>query len=250
MLKRIYNAIKSDDEKTFTAFMVQENCFSYSFGRFPILSLCYMFKSYKILDKYEKKLLPISKYIVVQEYGEIYLKFKKLAKKSIRFFVAENQRFVYPIYILALTGDNDTINRHYDIIYKNAEINEVLGKIYANLGENHTKIAVNKFVSKQNKHSFFQKLFITIACLVMCLMLAFPIFSFYLLVLRSDLLYPGLALICLSHARIAGVPPHPCQEVLGMKTGVECILGIELHFCCFLDSHLTGVKLNLNKFQK
>lgn len=177
MLKRIYNAIKSDDEKTFTAFMVQENCFSYSFGRFPILSLCYMFKSYKILDKYEKKLLPISKYIVVQEYGEIYLKFKKLAKKSIRFFVAENQSFVYPIYILALTGDNDTINRHYDIIYKNAEINEVLGKIYANLGENHTKIAVNKFVSKQNKHSFFQKLFITIACLVMCLMLAFPIFS-------------------------------------------------------------------------
>ncbi len=177
MLKMIYNAIKSDDEKTFTAFMVQENCFSYSFGRFPILSLCYMFKSYKILDKYEKKLLPISKYIVVQEYGEIYLKFKKLAKKSIRFFVAENQRFVYPIYILALTGDNDTINRHYDIIYKNAEINEVLGKIYANLGENHTKIAVNKFVSKQNKHSFFQKLFITIACLVMCLMLAFPIFS-------------------------------------------------------------------------
>ncbi len=173
-LKKLYNAIKSDNVKVFTSFMLQEKCFNLSFGRFPILSLLYMFKSYKILDKFERKLLPISSFKTVEEYGETYLKFKKLAKKSIRYFVAENQRIIYPIFVLAIQMDNDTIRKNYDIIYKNAEINEILCKIYANNRENSVKIAVNKFSSKQNKHSIKQKIFLGIVSVAMCLLMALP----------------------------------------------------------------------------
>ena len=74
-------------KKPSLSFMVQENCFSYSFGRFPILSLCYMFKSYKILDKYEKNFFQYQNILLCKNTEKFILKFKKLAKKSIRFLL-------------------------------------------------------------------------------------------------------------------------------------------------------------------
>ena len=80
-LKQIFDAIKTDDLKSFSSFMLSKNDLNICFGRFPLLSLCYLYKSYKIIDEYEVDLISVKNYTVVDEYYEIYLEFKKYAKK-------------------------------------------------------------------------------------------------------------------------------------------------------------------------
>ena len=54
--KQIFEAIKKDDVNAFITFVVQKNLQNICFGRFPILSVCYLFGSQKIISKYEKYL--------------------------------------------------------------------------------------------------------------------------------------------------------------------------------------------------
>lgn len=171
-IRGVFEAVKSDDLKRFTTFMLSKSDLNLCFGRFPLLSLCYLYGSYKILNKYEKYMLGISNFNIILEYGEIYVKFKREAKKSIRFFSGEN--IVYPIQMLAILGDNETISKYYDKLFKNGEIVEILRKIY-NLNEKvETEISVAKFKSTKNKSSKFQKICLSVVSILLCLLAFLP----------------------------------------------------------------------------
>ena len=72
-LERLFEAIRKDDLKSFSSVMLSKSDLNISFGRFPILSLLYLYGSYKILEKYERFLLPIHNFQVVEENYDAYL---------------------------------------------------------------------------------------------------------------------------------------------------------------------------------
>ena len=124
-LERLFEAIKKDDLKSFSSVMLSKSDLNISFGRFPILSLLYLYGSYKILEKYERFLLPIHNFNVVEEYYDAYLKFKKHAKKSLKIFVL-NEKIIHPIEMLAILDERFLLNKYYKKLFKNEEISQNL----------------------------------------------------------------------------------------------------------------------------
>lgn len=188
-LRKVFEAIKSDDLKSFTSLMLSKSDLNLSFGRFPILSLCYLYKSDAILNVYEKYLTPINKFEIVPEYFEIYCKFKKYAKRSIRLF-ASKERVVYPIEMLGILDARNLLAKKYKFLFKNEEILNNLQKIY-NLNQNVEIIATKeKFESKSKKLNFKQKF---IACFVSIVLCLFSVMSFSLMIVTKNIFGKGTA---------------------------------------------------------
>ena len=173
-LIKLYEAIKSDNEKLFTSFMLSKSDLNICFGRFPILSLCYLYKSYKILLKYEKYLMPINKFDVVQEYFQIYKDFKRYAKKSLRLYACSD-KIVYPLEMLAVLDERKLIKQKYKFLFKNEEILQNLQKIY-NLNKKIEIIATREnFECEAKKFNLKQKIIAGASAFVFMLL---SVFSF------------------------------------------------------------------------
>lgn len=141
---KLFEAIKTDDLKSF-AFIMQTNLdLNLCYGRFPLLSLMYLYSSFKILSKYETKLLKVKDFRIVDERIEIYKKFRRVAGKSLRLF--QGNELVYPILMLGVLNEETILKHNYDLLYKNVEINEKLEKIY--------KINKNFKINKEDKIVF------------------------------------------------------------------------------------------------
>ena len=175
-LERLFEAIKKDDVKSFSLIMVSNSDLNISFGRFPILSLLYLYGSFAILAKYEKFLLPIHNFNIVYEPYDAYLDLKKKAKKSIRLF-AGSEVVIYPILMLAILDEREELNKNYKKLFKNAEINAILSKIYKinlNLDINQTDNAIT--IPKKNM-SLSQKLTVIVSIFVLVLFSLFSVVS-------------------------------------------------------------------------
>lgn len=171
---KVYESIKSDDVKSFTSLMLSKSDLNLSFGRFPILSLCYLFKAEKILYAFEKYLLPINKFVFVDEYFEIYKTFKKHAKKSLRLF-ADSNEIVYPILMLGILDKRNLLAIKYKFLFKNEEILNKFRKIY-NLNHKINIIAnSSKFECASKKFTIKQKL---VACVLSIIFITLSASSF------------------------------------------------------------------------
>lgn len=126
--QKLFDAIKKDDVKSFTFLMPTNSDLNLCYGRFPILSLLYLYSSFKILAKFEKKLMSIRSFKVTQEKFEMYKKFRKVAGKSLRLF--EDEKIIYPIEMLAILNEKTILEFNYKFLYKNVEITQNLQKIY------------------------------------------------------------------------------------------------------------------------
>ena len=175
-LRKIFDSIKSDDIKSFTSLMLSKSDLNLSFGRFPILSLCYLYKAENILNVYEKYLMPINKFDVVPEYFEIYKKFKSHAKRSIRLF-GNKERVVYPIEMLAVVDNRNLLAKKYKFLFKNEEILDNLQKIY-NLDQKIEIIATReKFECSYKKLSLKQRILASVVAGMLCLCSVFSMGS-------------------------------------------------------------------------
>lgn len=173
-LEKLYEAIKSDNEKLFSSFMLSKSDLNICFGRFPILSLCYLYKACKILLKYEKYLMPINKFEVVPEYFSMYKDFKRYAKKSLRLYACSD-KIIYPIEMLAILDERKLISRKYKFLFKNEEILQNVQKIYI-LNKKIEIIATReKFECEAKKINFKQKI---IAGATAFVFLVLSVFSF------------------------------------------------------------------------
>lgn len=173
--KQLLEAIKKDDLKSFTFLMPTNADLNLCYGRFPILSLLYLYSSFKILAKYEKYLMPIHNFKKTYEPIEIYKTFKTRAKKTLRFF--EGEEIVYPILMLGVLNEKMILENNYKFLYKNAEICELLSKIYIlnhklSIIQDSEKIAIQS--KKLTKSNF---LWTGLLSLVMCFMVTISCLS-------------------------------------------------------------------------
>ena len=138
----IVNAIKSNDLVLFAKFI--KNNENVAFGRFPILTLLYLYNANKIIKVYKDELLRIKYFNSVDEPLEFYNKFKKVAKRALRLYL--NDYIVSPIEMLAILNRDGEVKKMFKFYCDNKMLNEKISK-------NLTKIyTINKQLSKQNKN--------------------------------------------------------------------------------------------------
>ncbi len=175
-LEKLYEAIKSDNEKLFTSFMLSKSDLNICFGRFPILSLCYLHKSYKIILKYEKYLMPISKFEVVPEYFAMYRAFKTHAKKSLKLYACSD-KIIYPLEMLAVLDERKIIKQKYKFLFKNEEILQNVQNIYILNQKIEITATREKFECEAKKMNIKQKFITGAVALVMCVVSVFSFVS-------------------------------------------------------------------------
>ena len=107
----LLDAIKKDNVKAFGRIIQDAECLLFTYGRFPVLSLCYLWDSWKIISKYESRLISIKEgFIEVDEDIPSYSRFKRHANRALRLY-ADSDRVVLPIEMLAILGKNIRLSR-------------------------------------------------------------------------------------------------------------------------------------------
>lgn len=146
--QEIFNAIRKDDLKSFEKYANDERAKAISFGRFPILSLCYLYNAKKIVKKYEDELLRIKSYVVIEEKYEMYLLFKQKAGRMIRLYAGKNQ-IVHPLEMLSILMKASHLEQVYSKAMKsNAQVENLVAiekiKSSSDIQISETKIALPK----------------------------------------------------------------------------------------------------------
>ena len=107
----LLDAIKKDNISAFKKLIVEEDCKYYTYGRFPVLSLCYLWDSWKIISSFEKYLIKINEgFIDVGDDLASYSRFKKQAARALRLYVG-NDKLVTPLEMLAVLQKNIRLSR-------------------------------------------------------------------------------------------------------------------------------------------
>ena len=174
-LEELFASIKEDNLKSFSSIMLSKSDLNIRFGRFPILSLLYLYNSSSILSKYEKLLMPIKKFEEVFEPFDAYKKFKLYAKKSLKLFSGE--KIIQPIEMLAVVDNRSHLCKFYKLLHKNEEICLKLTKIY-NLTYNlETEVSEEKIEISRKPLTFKQRLVASIVCLALMIVSVFSLAS-------------------------------------------------------------------------
>ena len=165
---KLLEAIKRDDLKSFCLLMPTNADLNLCYGRFPILSLLYLYSSFNILTKFEKVLMPIHNFKFTNERLDVYKEFKKFARKSLRLF--RDDEIIYPVLMLAVLNERNIIECNYKFLYKNVEINDKLQKIYkinhninSVIGEDKIKLQTPEITKRQ---TFLFSIFSVICCVI------------------------------------------------------------------------------------
>lgn len=128
LLNQLLKSIKDDNVKKFQEYATGKTL-SLCLGRFPLLSLCYMYDSAIILDKFEDELLNVNDFIIEDEPLAIYDDFKKIAGKSLRLYTKGTR--ISPLEMLAIMGHSNKLRSVYTKTPKNQSIVDNLKKIYS-----------------------------------------------------------------------------------------------------------------------
>ena len=153
---RILEAIKQDDLALFSA--LTDKSKNLLFGRFPLLSLCYLYNAKRIINKFEPELLKVSNFNLVQENVEIYKKFKAVAGKSLRFYTKTNS-IVSPLEMAAMLNNDSKVKHIFNSVSLTNEIVENLTKIYEykkqSFSVNYNKLKLGfKPLSRKSKRNY------------------------------------------------------------------------------------------------
>lgn len=156
-LSELLSAIKSDDDKLFSELVTQNKSYlNLCFGRFPLLSLCYLYKSKKIAAAYEKSLLNFTAYVYADEDYESYRLFRKYAKRCLRFYISD-KNLVTPLEMLAMRGDSLYLSEKYGDAQKDAKTVNRIRDIYRMLHSQDIDITSASIAIKRKPLSRKQK---------------------------------------------------------------------------------------------
>lgn len=169
---QLFEAIKKDDLKSFSFLMPTNADLNLCFGRFPILSLLYLYSSFKILKEYEKKLLPIHNFKQTQEKFEMYKDFKRRAGKAIRLF--NGDEIVYPVLMLAVLNEKTILNNNFKFQYKNVEIVEKFNKIYNLTQKSKVKVTEKEIFFTREKLKTKHYFLFSVVAFILALFIALP----------------------------------------------------------------------------
>lgn len=174
--KAILAAIKKDDLAAFKKLLDKETE-KYAFGRFPLLSLCYLYNSRKIAFTYEKRLLAVSRYTPAGEDRESYLRFRERARRVLRLYVGG--RTVSPLVMLALTGRQDALRALYPAAYKDAAIRSEIAYAENVLFGSETVFGQNSIKIRRKKMPLWQVLTASVSGAVALVMTVCCLLGFF-----------------------------------------------------------------------
>lgn len=116
----LLEAIKKDDVAAFDAVIAQrKGALSLCYGRFPALSLCYLYDAKRIAAKYRTDLIGRAYECVEGDYS-CYRKFRSMAKRCLRLYVG-GQRVVTPAEMLAVKGEFKQMSEVYAVSPKSEQ---------------------------------------------------------------------------------------------------------------------------------
>lgn len=126
-LSNLFKAIKEDNNALFfSSFKGNENI---CFGRFPVLSLCYLYKAKSILKKHKKDLsIKIIKYKIVDEPFDVYKIFKGKAGRCLRLYMGDC--IITPIEMLAILNKDNGVKNQFKNYKKDEKVLQNLKAIY------------------------------------------------------------------------------------------------------------------------
>ena len=124
----LFQAIKKDDIKAFNALKEKAQCGAYRLGRFPVLSLLYLYKSRKILSAYEEEFLKITNFEPLREPVEISKRFSAKAGKCLRLYLNET---VSPLEMLLILDKTRRLKRVYPVTKPSEAVKGRLKSIYS-----------------------------------------------------------------------------------------------------------------------
>ncbi|MCL2176999.1 MAG: hypothetical protein FWB72_03505 [Firmicutes bacterium] len=105
----VFNAVVKDDVTEFSRLLTLKKSYAYlAFGRFPLLSIIYLYKARRIGKKFEEALVRVNDFVGQEEPIDAYKKFREVADTAIRFFT--NAEYISPAEILLLTDDIEHLN--------------------------------------------------------------------------------------------------------------------------------------------
>ncbi len=141
--REILEIIKRDDLASFSALFKAGAIRNLSFGRFPVLSLCYLYGAKKITKNFERELAKVNDFRRVDEPFDIYKDFRRVAGKSLRLFFNENA-VVSPLEMLAILHRDSALKRAWKGAYKNEKIEQNIEKIYTSFYSQYVKVLGTK----------------------------------------------------------------------------------------------------------
>lgn len=100
---RLLEAAIQDDVKTFGVLLDRKNR-NLCYGRFPLLSLLYLYGSRRCIAAYSAELSMETRYTVVDEPLAVYRRFARYAGKALRYW-AGTDKVVTPVEMMAVMGD-------------------------------------------------------------------------------------------------------------------------------------------------
>lgn len=125
--KNLLESIKSDDLVLFTRLV--KDRYNLSFGRFPLLSVCYLYNAKSIIKSFELKLCKQLEYVEITELFEIYQLFKSIAGRSLRIYVNDSK--VSPLEMLAILHKDSIVRKKFRIFCKDDNVISRLKLIYS-----------------------------------------------------------------------------------------------------------------------
>ena len=160
--EKLLEAIQKDDVKAFNALMENAQCGSYRLGRFPVLSLLYLYKSRKIISAYEEKFLRITAWEVAREPASVAKAFSDRAGKCLRLYLDE---IVSPLEMLLILNRIRQLKRVYPMTKPSAAIKGRLQAIYRIRYGLNIKYEGNAIIPDRRPLSYGEKRRIAKICL-------------------------------------------------------------------------------------
>lgn len=172
--RELFESIKHDNLVAFSKLIHGKE--TISFGRFPLLSTCILFNAKKIIKKYKHKFLMIDKFRVVDEFYEIYLKFKDYANRTLRLYASEDCK-VSPIEIYAIMNNDRQVKNIFKKLTISEEIVNNLRNIYF-INNKKFKISGKNLIIKSAPLTRYEKRILSTAVITSAILLFLISFAY------------------------------------------------------------------------
>lgn len=169
--EKLFQALKKDNLKEFRHCMENNSCGSLRLGRFPVLTVMYLYNARRILRAYEKSFLRHNSWQDIGEPVELAARFRDVAGKCLRIYLNET---VSPVEMLLLLDRNAKLKRVFPQTNMTAPVKQRLKDIYYIKWSLQAEFVGGNIVLQRRPMTRAEKLrWITCTlCVVLCVALA------------------------------------------------------------------------------
>lgn len=167
----LLDAVKRDDKKAFDSLMAQQPCGTFRLGRFPTLSLIYLYNASKIRAAYEEKFVKYNSWQEIFEPVSIAADFRKVAGKSLRFYL---QEVVSPVEMLLLLDKTSKLKRVFPQTHMSQPVKQRLKTVYELKYAQKLEFRGDELVmgSRPLTRAEKKRLLLALTCFLLCVVIA------------------------------------------------------------------------------